>query len=148
MIMAAFPVTRLKQRMRRSTISLAVICLALILGWSCEKEDLDPDYPFTVSVKTFQDSIPAQNIRIEVIAVTEGGKPEVFFTKFSNEAGRASFTYDKNANFIIRATRGFNPYTYMGCTEIQLEPNEEILKTVYLEPYDEEVQGCEGVQNL
>jgi len=121
--------------------------LTIGLAFSCEKENLNPEYPFTIVVRDFEDSIPAQNILVEVIAINETGKPQVYFSDRSSESGRVSFTYDRNANFIVQASRG-DPYTFLGCTTIQLQPDEEVFKTVYLKPYDPEIKGCDAIEEL
>lgn len=129
---------------------LSVLLFSAVIiafAFSCEKENLDPDYPFTISVRDYQDSIPAQNILVEIIAINETGKPQVYFSNRTNEMGRVSFEYDRNANFIVQASRG-DPFTFLGCTTIQLEPDEEVFKTVYLQPYDPEVEGCDAIEEL
>ncbi len=118
-----------------------VFALAALALFSCKKEEQNPEYPFTITVKTFGDTIPAQNIFVEVYAPIS--ESDVAFEGITNEAGQVSFTYDKNAIFLVRATRGNKPnFSHIGCTLVRLEPNQEVLKTVYLEPFDPEFEGC------
>lgn len=138
---AAFPVIN-KHIMTMKKILGSVLLAGLVaLGLSCNKEELYPDYPFTITVKTFQDSIPVQNAYVEILA-TKGASFSTFFEGYSDESGNISFTYEKDAVFTVRASRGYNPYTYIGCTEVRLQPDQRVYKTVYLKPYNQEVKGC------
>lgn len=110
---------------------------------SCGKEDVDPDYPFTIVVKTLQDSIRVPNIQVEVLAPSNTGAFKEFFEGWTDDYGEVSFEYDENAIFTIRATRGNNPITYIGCADVRLEPNKHVYKTVYIRPYDPEAPGCD-----
>lgn len=120
---------------------LAFSLLSAIVLWSCENDELNPEYPFTVVVKTLEDSLVAQNTFVEVAAPIAGNV--VWINGYTDEDGRISFEYDRAATLSIRASRGERPdYTWMGCTEIRLIPNEHITKTVYIEPYDSLLIGC------
>jgi hypothetical protein len=125
----------------KKLIGLGFLAAVLSFSLSCEKEDLYPEYPFTITVKTLADSIPTQNTYVEILA-TRGATFSTFFEGYTDENGDVSFTYEKDAVFTVRATRGKNPYTYIGCTEVRLMPNEHVYKNVYLIPYDDEVRGC------
>lgn len=109
-------------------------------AYSCKKIDQDPEYPFTIIVKTMDDSTRIQNTFIEVYVPQTIGN--VKFSGYTNEAGEVHFTYDKDAVFQVRATRGENPYTHIGCTYVRLEANEEVYQTVYIQPYNPEYEGC------
>jgi len=114
--------------------------LGLIVG-ACEFDDLDPDYPFTIVVKTLSDSTRVQNVLVEAAAPVPGNK--VWLSGFTNVQGEVSFKYDLAATLSIRASRGERPdYTWIGCTEVRLLPNQQVVKTVYLEPYDSLLIGC------
>lgn len=121
-----------------------VLIFSLFIGLfcSCKKEDLNPDYPFTIVVKTLSDSLRVANIRVEILAPVNSGAFVSFFEGWSNEKGEVSFEYDKDAVFSVRATRGVTPITFIGCTEVRLEPNTQVYKTVYIAPYDPEAEGC------
>jgi len=121
-------------------IFLALLIAPIVLLFSCEKEDLDPEYPFTIVVKTYDDSVAVNNVAVEVFTPVQGNTVEML--GYTNEAGKVSFKYDKDAVLLVRATRGANPYTYMGCADVRLEPNEEVVQAVYLEVYDPNVPGC------
>ena len=115
--------------------------LSAVLLWSCENEELNPEYPFTIVVKTLADSTVAQNTFVEVAAPIAGNK--VFIEGYTDEDGRISFEYDQTATLSVRASRGKRPdYTWIGCTEVRLIPNQHITKTVYIEPYDTLLVGC------
>ncbi|AEV33320.1 hypothetical protein Oweho_2349 [Owenweeksia hongkongensis DSM 17368] len=121
-------------------IFFPLIILSLALIFSCKKEDLDPEYPFTIVVKTYDDSISVANVNVEVFTPVQGNTVDML--GITDQNGKVSFTYDQNAVLLIRATRGANPFAYMGCADIRLEPNERVTKTVYLEVYDPNVPGC------
>ncbi|MDZ7845614.1 MAG: hypothetical protein U5L96_01890 [Owenweeksia sp.] len=88
--------------MKKILLSISVL-LSMLLLFSCNKENQDPDYPFTVVVKTLEDSIRVNNIYVEVEAPVRGSIPH--FEGYTNEKGEVSFTYDQNAILLIRATR-------------------------------------------
>ncbi|WP_417590612.1 hypothetical protein [Owenweeksia hongkongensis] len=121
-------------------IFFPLIILSLALIFSCKKEDLDPEYPFTIVVKTYDDSISVANVNVEVFTPVQGNTVDMLGVTDQN--GKVSFTYDQDAVLLVRATRGANPFAYMGCADIRLEPNERVTKTVYLEVYDPNVPGC------
>ncbi|WP_417609856.1 hypothetical protein [Owenweeksia hongkongensis] len=121
-------------------IFFPLIILSLALIFSCKKEDLDPEYPFTIMVKTYDDSISVANVNVEVFTPVQGNTVDMLGVTDQN--GKVSFTYDQDAVLLVRATRGANPFAYMGCADIRLEPNERVTKTVYLEVYDPNVPGC------
>jgi len=124
----------------KKTFLIPLISLFLAVSLSCEKEDLDPDYPFTVVVKTYNDSIAVNNVKVEVFTPVQGNTVEM--VGFTNEEGKVSFDYGLEAVLLVRATRGQNPFTYMGCADVRLEPNKNVVKNIYLQPYDPNVPGC------
>lgn len=118
-----------------------LLFIAAFGAWSCEKDDPDPDYPFRIAVKTEADTVRVANVLVEVLAPIPDS--DVYFRGFTNEEGEISFKYNSSALFLVRASRGERPdYTWIGCTEIRLRPNEEVEKVVYLEPFDPNLQGC------
>ncbi len=116
--------------------------LGIIISFgSCEKEDLNPEYPFTIQVKTFDDSVRVINSLVEVIAPVRGSTP--YFVGYTNESGKVSFKYNRDAIFLVRAFRGpIQDPSYIGCTEVRLEANTEVTKTVYVKKVDPEIPGC------
>lgn len=126
---------------------LILFCAFLLSeAGSCKKIDQDPDYNFTIVVKTLSDSTRIQNALVEVyVPRTVSTLEKVGFT---NIAGEASFEYEQDAVFQVRASRGKKvtgntiTYTFIGCTYVRLEPNQEVFQTVYIEPYDPELEGC------
>lgn len=119
---------------------LGLFLTALGLG-ACDKAALNPDYPFRIIVKTEADSTRVQNVLVEVAAPINGN--QVWLSGSSDENGEVEFEYDKAATLNVRASRGKRPdYTWIGCTEVRLIPNQEVIKTVYIEPYDTLLIGC------
>ncbi len=121
--------------------------LATISFFSCEKIDQNPEYDFTIVVKTLADSSRIQNALVEVYVPSTVSDLE--FTGSTNDRGEITFEYDRDAVFQVRASRGRNisnngvvTYSYIGCTFVRLEPNDEVFQTVYIEPYDPEAPGC------
>ncbi len=118
-----------------------LFCFSLLFLFSCENEELNPEYPFTIVVRTLSDSTRMQNVFVEVSAPIPGN--QVWINGNTNEVGEVDFEYDRAATLSIRASRGERPdYTWIGCTEIRLLPNERVTKTVYIEPYDTLLVGC------
>jgi hypothetical protein len=115
---------------------------------SCDKnEEIDPDYPFTIVVKTIEDSTIVTNIRVGIYAPSDNGVFKEFFEGWTNELGEASFEYDNNAVFTARAQRGAEPsITHIGCADVRLEPNKRVYKTVYIRPYDNQAKGCDYIR--
>ena len=108
---------------------------------ACDRAALNPEYPFRIIVKTQEDSTRVQNVLVEVAAPINGNS--VFIEGTSDIDGEVTFEYDKAATLSVRATRGTRPdYTWIGCTEVRLIPNKEVIKTVYIEPYDTLLVGC------
>ena len=121
-------------------IFLSLFGLGLIVS-GCEFDDLNPDYPFTVVVKTQSDTARVQNVYVEIAAPIPGN--QVWLSGFTNEVGEVNFKYSEAATLSIRASRGSRPdYNWIGCSEIRLLPNQQVIKTVYLEPYDSLLIGC------
>lgn len=117
-----------------------ILGLSAIFLFSCKKEDPNPEYPFTVVVKTYDDSVSVSNVKVDVFTPVQGNIVEM--VGFTNEYGRVNFKYDHEAVLLVRATRGDNPFTYIGCADVRLEPNKNVVHNVYLEVYDPNVPGC------
>ncbi len=124
----------------KKTLLLPILMLSIAFLISCKKEDLNPKYPFTIIVKTYDDSVAVNNVAVEVFTPVQGNTVDKL--GYTNQKGEVSFNYEYDAVLLVRATRGANPYTYMGCADIRLEPNERVYKTVYLEAYDPNIPGC------
>lgn len=122
-------------------VSVGLVFL-FVFTFSCEKDDLNPEYPFTITVKTLADSTLAGNTL--VVAYAPGDNNTTFLEGYTDEQGVVSFEYDKAAILEIRATRGESPdFTWIGCTDVRLEANTEVSKTVYIRPYNPSVIGCD-----
>lgn len=126
-----------KTFMKKLLLSIA----AVIALFACKRENLDPDYPFTIIVETYNDSIPVNNVRVEVSTPVVDNVVEM--VGYTDEKGRVSFEYDLEAVLLVRAIRGNNPIRYMGCADIRLEPDKNVTKHVYLEEFDPSVPGCQ-----
>lgn len=124
------------------------LLFSLFIGllFACKKDEIDPDYPFTIVVKTYEDSIRIANIRVEILAPSNTGAFVEFFQGFTNDRGEVTFEYDKNAVFTARATRGLNPISHIGCADVRLEPNAMVYKTVFIQPFDPEAGGCDYIR--
>lgn len=126
----------------KKLLIIAIAGLGLILSFiSCEKEDLSPEYPFSIEVRTFDDSVRVINALVEVLAPVQNSVP--YFQGYTDENGQVGFKYDREAIFLIRAFRGpAQDPSFIGCTEIRLEPNTAVMKTVYIKKVDPEFPGC------
>ncbi|MGB0176363.1 MAG: hypothetical protein ACPF9D_04300 [Owenweeksia sp.] len=127
-------------------VSAAMVVLIMTIGFfACKKVDQNPDYTFTITVRTLEDSTLIQNSRVEAyVPPTVGSK--IAFIGYSDEKGQITFNYDKDAVFQVRATRGSSAAgstpVFIGCTYVKLEPNQHVYQTVYIRPYDPEAPGC------
>ncbi len=123
---------------------IVVFSLTVILftaSSSCRKADLDPDYKFTIIVKTLSDSTRVANVFVELIAPVPGSRVDL--DGFTDENGEVDFEYDEEATLLIRATRGpQGAYLWIGCNNIRLLDDRRATQTVYIRPYDPEVEGC------
>lgn len=119
-----------------------VLAVGLILSLgSCNKEELNPEYPFTIQVKTFDDSVRVINAYVEVLAPVRNSVP--YFKGYTDENGMVSFKYDKDAIFLVRAFRGpIQDPSYIGCSEVRLQANTTVTKIVYVKKVDPEIPGC------
>ena len=114
--------------------------LILSLG-SCEKDDLNPEYPFIIQVKTFDDSVRVTNAFVEVFAPVRNSVP--YFEGYTDENGKVNFKYDKDAIFMVRAFRGpIQDPSYIACSEVRLKANTTVTKIVYVKKVDPEIPGC------
>lgn len=113
--------------------------LAVVSLFACKRENLDPDYPFTIVVRTYNDSIAVNNVLVEVSTPVQNNVVEM--QGYTDEQGKVRFEYDLEAVLLVRATRG-NPITYMGCADIRLEADKNVTKYVYLEAFDPRDGGC------
>lgn len=133
-----------KMKTLRNLVFLGVLSLSIsCFMTSCESYDRNADYPFTVRVLTStpDDTLPVPNVLVEVNVPLPN--TNVYFEGFTDEFGRVSFKHDESAVLAVRASRGKRPnFTWMGCTDVRLLPGEEVIKTVYLEPYDSLLIGC------
>lgn len=124
-----------------------LLASALVLSlWACDPNNRNADYPYTIIVKTStpDDTVVVPNILVEINVPLPSANPELYTYGYTNERGEVSFEYSESAILAVRASRGKRPnYTWMGCTDVRLLPNEEVVKTVYLEPYDSLLIGCE-----
>lgn len=118
------------------------ILLLLVLVAGCEKQDLNPEYPFTIIVKTYEDSVRVNNIFVEVTTTLTDDNVKVDMEGITDINGEASFTYDQDAVLFVRATRGRDPFTWIGCNFVRLEPNTRVRQTVYIRRWNPQLTGC------
>ena len=109
--------------------------LAITLG--CSKDQ--PKYPFVIQVET-EDGIRLPNVFIEATADVPNALPK--FSGITGEDGTISFEYTYEAVLKVRATRGTNPPSWMGCNFVKLEANKTVTAKVILIPYDPTQPGC------
>lgn len=117
-------------------IPFLFILPAIFLG-SCAKEQ--SSYPFTIQVIN-EEGIPLPNVYVEASADVPNALPD--FGAITDEDGMVSFEYDYEAVLKIRATRGSNPPSWMGCNFIKLEADKNVKVNVILLPYDPSQPGC------
>lgn len=118
-----------------------ILALMVLLSiTNCEKDDLNPEYPFTIVVKTMKDSVRATNVFVEILTTLPDNKIDMIGATDQN--GEVSFSYDRDAVLQIRATRGRNPITWIGCNFVRLEPNKRVFQTVYVKEFDPKLSGC------
>jgi hypothetical protein len=113
------------------------LILVLLLVASCTKQQ--PVYPFTIEVVS-EDGTPLPNVLVEATADVPNALPK--FSGLTNEDGTVSFEYEYEAVLKVRATRGTNPPTWMGCNFIKLEADKTIVSKVVLIPFDPTQPGC------
>ena len=116
--------------------------VAIVTG-SCKKEDLEPEFPFTITVKTLKDSLRAPNV--EVILNADNPDSKVEIKGWTDVNGEVHLEYSHEAILNITAIRSNGPNTipaWIGCSDINLVGNDRVYKTVYIEPYSENTQGC------
>lgn len=111
--------------------------LVLIGVFSCTKEQ--PTYPFMIEVVS-EDGIPLPNVYIEATADVPNALPK--FSGLTNDDGTVSFEYQYEAVLKVRATRGTNPPSWMGCNFIKLEADKTVVSKVVLIPFDPAQPGC------
>lgn len=121
--------------MKRLGLFLGLITIIMLS--SCKKDD--PIYEFTVRVIN-EDGIALPNVFIEASADVPDALPD--FSGITDEDGEISFKYQYEAVLKIRATRGSNPPSWMGCNFVKLEANNNVLVKVVLVPYDPSQPGC------
>jgi len=130
---------RMKKIIKITLVSVAFLLFAV--SQSCKKAELDPEYTFTVVVKTLSDSTRVSNVNVEILAPVPNSRVKLLGA--TDQEGEVTFKYNKEATLLIRATRGERGnYTWIGCNYIRLLAEEVALQTVYIRPYDPEIEGC------
>lgn len=111
--------------------------LILLLFIGCSKQK--PSYPFSITVVS-EDGTPLPNVFVEATADVPNALPQ--FSGLTNEEGTVTFEYQYEAVLKIRATRGTNPPSWMGCNFIKLEADKTVISKVVLVPFDPTQPGC------
>ncbi len=133
--------TIIKMKILAQILVILATVFPLIFTQSCKKVELDPEYPFIITVKTLSDSTRVANVFVEVLALVP--KSIIDFNSYTDENGEVDFVYDEEATFLIRATRGNKmAYTWIGCNYIRLRAEKKVRQTVYIRPYNPKVEGC------
>lgn len=123
----------------KSIFVLAFFSLVLAFSLSCEREN--PEYPFTITVKTYDDSIRVANVLVKVEAPVPGNT--AYFEGYTDERGQVHFIYDRDAVLDVRATRGdINAPSFSGCSTVRLEADTQVEQTVYIQTGDLEDRKC------
>jgi hypothetical protein len=115
---------------------ISLFLLVLVL-FSCKKES--PTYSFTVRVIN-EEGVALPNMFVEATADVPNTLAD--FSGKTDENGEISFSYDYEAVLKVRATRGSNPPSWMGCNFVKLEPNSTVNVNVVVQPYDPSQPGC------
>ncbi len=115
---------------------LSILLLVFAVS-SCKKEN--PTYSFTVRVIN-EEGVGLPNMFVEASADVPNSLAD--FTGKTDENGEITFTYQYEAVLKVRATRGSNPPSWMGCNFVKLEANKEVPVTVVVQPYDPSQPGC------
>jgi uncharacterized GH25 family protein len=113
------------------------LALILVLLNGCTKQQ--PSFPFSIKVVS-EDGTPLPNVFVEATADVPNALPQ--FSGLTNEDGMVSFEYKYEAVLKIRATRGTNPPSWMGCNFIKLEADQTVISKVVLVPFDPTQPGC------
>lgn len=107
---------------------------------NCDKDDLNPDFPFTIVVKTLEDSTRATNVFVEILTTLPDNQIDI--EGVTDENGEVDFSFDRDAVLQVRATRGKNPISWIGCNFVRLEPNKRVVQTVFIKEFDPKLSGC------
>ena len=113
------------------------LLLLVLVALACTKQQ--PTYPFTIEVVS-EEGVPLPNVLIEATADVPNALPK--FSGLTNEDGTVSFEYQYEAVLKVRATRGTNPPSWMGCNFIKLEADKTVVSKVVLIPFDPTQPGC------
>lgn len=129
------PVNKLIERMKRPFI-VAIFCIFVIPSCSVE----DPIYHFRIRVVN-EARQPVDSAFVFVAPNVAESK--VQFSGYTNRAGEISFTFDKEAIFIVEAKRGIDPNTMLlGCGYIKLSPLQEAFIQIVATPTNNPDDGC------
>lgn len=121
----------------KTILKFLPILLFAIVFFSCKKEE--PTYSFTVRVVN-EEGIALPNMTVEASADVPNTLAD--FVDRTGENGEVTFTYKYEAVLKVRATRGSNPPSWMGCNFVKLEANNNVRITVVVQPYDPSQPGC------
>lgn len=115
---------------------IAISCIFIITSCSVE----DPIYHFRIRVVN-EARQPVDSAFVFVAPNVAESK--IQFSGFTNRAGEISFTFDKEAIFIVEAKRGIDSITMLlGCGYIKLSPLQEAFVQIVATPTNNADDGC------
>ena len=109
----------------------------ILLTTSCTTEA--PEYPFAIRVIN-DDGRALANVFVTATADVPNALPD--FRGITDENGYVRFTYEYEAVLKVRAVRGSNPPSWMGCNFVKLEANKEVEISIVIIPFDPNQPGC------
>ncbi|KFD38127.1 hypothetical protein AT05_11665 [Schleiferia thermophila str. Yellowstone] len=114
------------------------LSVLLLLSAACSVED--PVYNFRIRVV----NEARQPIDSAFVFVAPNVPNSIVqFSGYTNRAGEVTFTYDKEAIFIVEAKRGLDSITMLlGCGYIKLSPQQEAFVQIVATPTNDPDDGC------
>lgn len=121
----------------KKILALTALCLLVLTGCRID----NPTYKFKIKV-TNPDGVAIQNVIVEATVDVPGHREEAFMVDTTGFDGMVEFEYDYEAVFKVLGTRGYDPYTHIGCGFVKLVADEVVEERIILLPYDPSDPGC------